>query len=487
MLPPARKQLFETGNAHMNAGRFVEAAVAYSRALKLQPGARTHGNLGVALAEQGLYEAAVLHYQEALRLEPTHAEAAYNWGNALCALTRYAEAVTCYDRALAANPEWSPALLNRGLAFAAQGKQKLAEESYRRALAANPDYAEALNNLGLALQLQGHFEAAMARFNRAIELSPELANAHANRAQLRLLLGDLRNGFSEYEWRWRLAGVGLPAINVPGWDGAAMSGRTVLLRAEQGFGDTIQFVRFAQVLRQAGAKVVIECPAVLERLLSTTRGVSQVVVRGKPLPKCDVQIPVASLPAVLNVFEIGAIPAAIPYLFTDPGRVAHWRRRLAAHAGFRIGVAWRGSTGHPQDPHRSFSASQFAVLATLPGVCLVNLQIGERMPDGLPAIDLLEQRALDTFAFADTAAIVANLDLVITCDTALAHLCGALGVPVWIALSLAPDWRWLLNRDDSPWYPTARLFRQKHLDDWRSVFRHIALSLARHIATNTRR
>src|SRR5262249_46156410 len=266
----------------------------------------------------------------------------------------------------------------------------------------------------------------------------------------------------------------------PIWDGTPWARRSLLLRAEQGLGDTIQFVRFASLLHRAGVTVVVECQPTLASLIARVPGVRQVAARGFGVPECDAQLPLASLPRMLGVNELAAIPAEVPYLNADPALTAAWRERLAADKALRVGIAWGGSPAHPQDCHRSISAEQFAVLAAIRGVKLVSLQPGLKAPARLRAAEPLGKPTDDQpLSFEDTAAIVANLDVVITCDTAVAHLAGALGVPVWIALPLIPDWRWLLERDDSPWYPTARLFRQTRLDDWADVFKRISAALAK--------
>ena len=469
--------LVSQGNALMQSGRFAQAAAIYDRALALNPAEpRAHNNLAVALAEQGQWERAVLAYQEALRQDPGYAEAHYNLGNAFQALVRYVDAIACYDRALELVPGWPSALLNRGRVFAARGQQALAADSYRQAIESRPDYPEAHNNLGLALALQGQFDNAMQHFDRAVELAPQFADAHANRAQLRLLLGDLKRGWSEYEWRCRLSSWALPTLPIPRWNGQIVSGLTLLLRAEQGFGDTLQFVRFAATMQRGGMRVIVECQPALASLLARAAGVDAVVARPSASPPCDAQIPMASLPGMLGVRDIAAVPATAHYLQAHPQLVAQWRDHLTSLAGFRVGIVWSGSPGHPQNCHRSIAPEHFKGLAEVPGVTLVNLQFKLPTPAGLNAVQLGHVDHGPP-SFEDTAAIIANLDLVISCDTVVAHLAGALGVPVWIALSVATDWRWLLERDDSPWYPSARLFRQKRLDEWAEVFVRIKAAL----------
>jgi Flp pilus assembly protein TadD len=468
------------GNSLLQAGRHADAAVAYERALALAPGnARIHNNLAVARAEQGRFAAAVAGYRAALRLDPDYAEAHYNLGNALRELARPADALVAYERACALRPDWPAAHCNRGLALASQGREALAESAYRRALSLQPDYPLAHNNLGLALELQGRLGEAMAHFDRALELAPELASAHSNRAQLHLLQGDFRAGWPEYEWRWRLPGVSLPVLAIPSWDGAPLNGRSVLLRAEQGFGDTLQFVRLAPLLKAMGGEVVLECQPILTRLLATAPGIDAVVARGEALPHCDVQIPVASLPGVLGLLDPDCVPSDVPYLSAEPGLVDRWRDALASHDGCKVGIAWKGNPRHPQDAHRSIPREAFAPLAEVRGTTLFSLQVDEVAAEAPWLVDVVGGRH-PLLGFADTAAILANLDLVISCDTATAHLAGALARPVWIALPLVPDFRWLLEREDSPWYPTARLFRQTRLDDWQEVFLRIAMALARY-------
>jgi Tfp pilus assembly protein PilF len=484
--PPSADAHFNAGNGFMQAGRFAEAAAAYRRALALdRTAAKTHNNLAVALAEQSLFGSALAHYREAVRLDPDYAYAHFNFGNAYRELGRYADAIGAYERALKLSPGWAAALLNCGLALASLGEQAAAEASYREALAARTDYPEAHNNLGLALQIQGHLDEAMRHFDRALELAPNFSNAHSNRAQLHLLRGDLAAGWQEYEWRWRLPGVGLSPLPIPIWDGSPLGGRSILLRAEQGFGDTIQFVRFASLLEQAGGFVVVECQPTLVSLIARVSGVRQTMTRGAAMRRCDVQVPLASLPHLLGITELSAIPAPPSYLQADPRLVTQWRERLTLADAMRVGIAWKGSSGHPQDCHRSIPVDQFAPLATIPGVKLVSLQPGLQAPASLHAAQPLGTPSDEQpLSFEETAAILANLDLVITCDTAVAHLAGALGVPVWIALPLVPDWRWLLEREDSPWYPNTRLFRQTRLDDWAEVFTRISAELAT-LATKT--
>jgi Flp pilus assembly protein TadD len=479
--PSSAAAVLELGNSLLQAGRLAEAAATYERALALEPdNARIHNNLAVAWAEQRSFERAVAGYRRALQLDAGYAEAHYNLGNALRELARPEDALVSYDRACALRPDWPAAHCNRGLALAARGHEALAEAAYRRALALRPDYAEAHNNLGLCLELQGRLEEAMAQFDRALDLVPDFASAHANRAQLRLLQGDFRAGWAEYEWRWRLPGVSLAPVAVPRWDGTPLAGRTILVRAEQGFGDTVQFIRLAPLLKDAGARVVLECQPTLARLLASAPGIDAVVARGAELPRCDVQIPLASLPNAVGLFDLASLPPRVPYLFAQPERVERWRNALAPSEGFKVGIVWKGNPRHPQDSHRSIPFERMAALATVPGVELFGLQVGERAPEAPWLRDLTGGPEQPPLEFEETAAIVANLDLVVSCDTAMVHLAGALGRPVWIALPRVPDFRWLLDREDSPWYPTARLFRQTSLDDWEELFARIAAALARH-------
>jgi Flp pilus assembly protein TadD len=469
---------FDEGNALIQNGRFVEAAAAYRRALALKRDApRTHNNLAVALAEQGRFGSALAHYRESIRLDPDYAPSHYNFGNACRAVGKYAEAISAYERALALSPDWPAALLNLGLALAALGQQPAAVTRYREALVIQPDYPEAHNNLGLALQIQGHLDQALQHFERALELAPGFANAHTNRAQLHLLLGDFAQGWAEFEWRWRLPGVAVPSLPIPIWDGSPIKGGSLLLRAEQGFGDTIQFVRFATQLQRAGVKVFVECQPALASLIARAPGVQGTVARGLPVPRCAVQLPLASLPLVLGVSDPAAFTTQAPYLQPDAKLRADWRKQLGSEDRIRVGIAWKGNPRHPQDCHRSIAPAHFVALARVKDIELVNLQVGERAPAALHALQILPEPGEEALSFEESAAIVANLDLIITCDTALAHLAGALGVPVWIALSLVPEWRWLLDREDSPWYPSARLFRQTQLDDWNDVFERMASAL----------
>jgi tetratricopeptide (TPR) repeat protein len=469
------------GRVLLRLGQWRDGAAAYEAALRLAPGdAETFANYGVALAEMGALEPAVEAYARALAVDPNHAIAHYNLGNALRELRRSGEAIASYTRALRLRPDWPEANTNLGLSLAAVGRVDDALAAYGRTLAVRPDHALAHNGAGLALQARGDFGGAAARFDRAIALAPEFAQARANRAQLALLHGDFERGWPEYEWRLRVPGHAIARTAAPRWDGGAVDGRTLLLRAEQGLGDTVQLVRFAPVLAARGARVVVEAQPAIERLLRTCPGVAAVVPRGAPLPPHDLESPIASVPYRLGL-TLESIPGAVPYLAAEPALVADAERRIRRKGTFNVGIAWQGNPVFPQDCHRSMPLRHFAPLAAVPGVRLFSLQKGfgaEQLADApFPVEDL--GAALDTAgsAFTDTAAAVVALDLVIVSDSAVAHVAGALGRPVWVVLPLAPDWRWLLDREDTPWYPTMRLFRQQRLGEWDEVFARIAAAL----------
>jgi tetratricopeptide (TPR) repeat protein len=469
------------GRVLLRLGQWREGAAAYEAALRLAPGdAESLANYGVALAEMGALERAVDAYARALAVEPNHAIAHYNLGNALRELRRFGDAIASYARALRLQPDWPEANTNLGLALASVGRVDDALAAYGRTLAVRPDHALAHNGAGLALQARGDFASAAACFDRAIALAPEFAQARANRAQLALLYGDFERGWPEYEWRLRVPGHAIARTAAPRWDGAPVSGRTVLLRAEQGFGDTVQLVRLAPVLAARGARVVVETQASIERIVRTCPGIAAVVPRGAPLPPHDLETPIGSVPFRLGL-TLDSIPGTVPYLAADPALVADAERRIGRDGQFTVGIAWQGNPVFPQDCHRSMPLRHFAPLAAIPGMRLFSLQKGfgaEQLAAApFPVEDL--GAALDTAggAFTDTAAAMMALDLVIVSDSAIAHVAGALGHPVWVVLPLAPDWRWLLGREDTPWYPTMRLFRQRRLGEWDEVFERIAAAL----------
>ena len=483
---------YRLGNTLFARGLLGEALGSYQQALLLRPRhAETQNNVGVVLADQGRPAEALPHYQQAVTLKPAYAEAHYNLGNALKALNRLEEAVAAYQQAIRHNPQFTPAYLNLGVALTAQGKPAEAVAAYRQAIQLEPNLAKAHNNMGLALAQQNQLDEALACYARALEIQPDFADAHYNRALALLVRGDFEQGWPEYEWRWRLAEIPARPFTQPRWDGSPLGGRTILLHAEQGAGDTIQFIRYAPLVQERGGRVLVECPATLIPLLSTCRSIDQLIGRGTPLPDFDVHAPLLSLPGIFRT-SLATIPADIPYLAADPQLVERWRQELQRVREFKIGISWQGSPGYRWDRQRSLALAHFEPVARLVGVRLFSLQKGlgteqlRDLPGYFPVTDLGRTLDENTGAFVETAAVLKNLDLVITCDTALGHLAGALGVPVWTVLPFAPEWRWLLDREDSPWYPTVRLFRQSRLGNWDGVFARIAAELWQRLGTTSR-
>ena len=471
-------------NAFRKQGRMAEAVASYRQAVRLKPNyVEANFNLAVALLQQGNLTEAVTCCRQALRLKPDHAEAHSNLGVALLKQGNLTEAVASLQEALRLSPDIAEFQNNLGMALAEQGRLAEAEACYRQALRLKPDYAGAYSDLGVTLADQGRLTEAVACYQQALRLKQDYAEVHTNLAYACLLRGDFEAGWSEYEWRTLCRDSSPPQLQQPRWDGSSLQGRTILLFAEQGLGDTLHFIRYAPLVKQTGAAVIVQCQEPLLSLLGTCAGIDWLVPEGTEPPRFDVQAPLPSVPGLART-TLASIPAKVPYLSADPELRARWREALSGVRGFKVGIAWQGNTAHKRDRQRSVPLLTFLPLAGAPGVRLVSLQTGpgrEQVPDHpdhLAVLDMADQLG----DFADTAALVSNLDLVITVDTAVAHLAGAMGLPVWVALPLCPDWRWLLEREDSPWYPSMRLFRQTTLGDWSEVFDHIARALQQHMA-----
>ena len=393
-----------------------------------------------------------------------HAVLAHQAGNTMEAVTRLEQAI----RLNAGVPDFH---FNLGVALQALERHADAAAAYRRALALAPQHVGALTNLGRALQKQAQPQEAVACFERALTLKPDLPEAHWGLATQRLLLGDFTRGWEEYEHRWTLPeNQGLRReFAAPRWDGGDIAGRTILLHAEQGIGDTLQFVRYAPLLARRGAHVIVLCQPPLKRLLMEMDDVS-VIADGEPLPEFDLQLPLMSLPRRFGT-ALATIPADVPYLRADPVDVRTWSKKLDGKNHFKIGLVWAGNRRHLNDHNRSCTLEALAPLADVSGIRLYSLQKGEATAGIRSASANMELVDLndELVDFADTAAVITCLDLVITVDTAVAHLAGALARPAWLLLPFAPDWRWMLAREDSPWYPSLRLFRQNQAGDWDSV------------------
>lgn len=476
------------GDILRDLGRLSEAEASFREALRLQPAyVAAHNNLAVTLRDLGRPAEAEAACREALRLRPDYPEAHNNLGVILRDLDRLVEAEASFREAVRQRPDYVEAHSNLGATLRDLGRPAEAAASHRAALWARGSYAEAHCNLGNALRDLNHLAEAEASFREALRLRPDYADAHNSLALLLLSAGRLEEGWEEYEWRWktRHLAAGARQFAAPRWNGEAIGNRVILLYAEQGLGDTLQFCRYVPPIA-AGAGVVFEVQAPLVRLLSRLPGVREVVARGRRLPPFDLQCPLLSLPRAVGT-RLDTIPADIPYLTADPADMAAWRQRLGRLDGLRVGLVWAGGRRlnqlelAPIDRRRSIALAAMAPFADVPGISLVSLQKGEPAAQAAdpPRGMALHDFTADLQDFADTAALVANLDLVISVDTAVAHLAGGLGIPVWLLNRFDTDWRWLLDRDDNPWYPQLRQFRQPSPGDWDSVIREARDALRR--------
>jgi tetratricopeptide (TPR) repeat protein len=462
--------------------RHDEALASFDRALALD---RRHvdalNNRAATLANLGRAEEALASWDEALTLDPDHLQALHNRGNALHGRKRHEAALADYDRFLALGGRAIDVLNNRGGSLAVLGRLAQAIESYDRAIAIDPRQPELLINKAHVLADCHEFDRALSIFAQAAALKGRRAEASWCASLVRLRLGDFARGWQEYEWRWSQASWASQRRQfvAPLWLGQeSLAGRTILLHAEQGCGDTLQFVRYASKVAALGATVLLEVQPPLKPLLADLTGVAQVFARGEPLPWFELHCPLMSLPLAFAT-SLETIPCAIPYLRVPESRLRQWRERLGAPRSLRVGIAWAGSPAHKNDHNRSIGLTRLRALLSTPAVEFVSIQ---REPSEPEAAALSGHRDLlhvgeELRDFADTAAVISLMDLVVSVDTAVAHLAGALGTTVWVLLPFTPDFRWLLEREDSPWYPTARLFRQPRPGDWESVLGRVREAL----------
>ena len=471
-------------------GRTEDAVIAFRRAVELRRDwVEAHANLAAALKEQGDVDGLAAALWQSAALRPDDPATSCNLGLALLGQHKLDEAVAALSRAVALKPDFAEGYLNLGVAYDRQGNFEAATGALRRSISLRSDLPEAHVNLGNFLHQQGNLDGSIAAYRQAVALRPDYAMAHFGLSLALLAKGEYQEGWREYEWRGKegAEAATLPEFPQPLWEGQDVFGKTVLVYAEQGFGDTLQFVRYVPLVAQRGARVILAAPPSLLSLFGRLAGAAVVCGPGA-LPAFDYHCRVMSLPLRFDT-RVDSIPAAIPYLSADRGKAAAWRRRLAALPGvpgpLRVGLVWAGNPraddpgANAIDRRRSMTLGHLAALADVPGVGFVSLQKGEPAaqtrspPPGLVVHDWTAELA----DFDDTAALIEALDLVISVDTAVVHLAGALGKPVWLLDRFDSCWRWLRDREDSPWYPTLRLFRQRQPGDWEGVVDRVAAAL----------
>jgi len=484
------------GGALQDLNRHDEAIATFSEAIRRRPNnARAHKNLGIVYSRQNKYDDAVRCYREAIRLRPDYADAHNDLGIALARQNKFADAAESYRQAIEHRPRYAEAHNNLGNALRNLGRFDDAIAAYNRAIELKPNYADAYNNRGIAYAEMTRFDEAVASYTRCLTLRPQHVDAHLNRALTWLRQGNFALGWAEYESRLRKRTLSKRPQLQPAWNGFPPRGLRLLLIAEQGLGDSLQFIRYAPVLKQMGATVLFECPEKLLKLFEGMPGIDSLFPHGTEAPAHDMHAALMSLPGLLGT-TLETVPAGVPYIHPDPARVERWGRELAVYPEFKVGINWQGNPGYAGDFHRSMPLRHFAALARVPGVRLFSLQkyAGseqlKELGEAFPVVDLGSRvdEGDGSGPFLDTAAVLKSLDLFVTSDTAVAHLAGALGVPVWMPLSTSASWQWMHEREDCPWYPTMRLFRQATLLDWPPVFERMAAALrARVSATATAR
>ena len=468
----------------------AEAAVSFQNALRLNPKlADAHLNLGIANFKQNHFAAACDSYRAALRLQPRNVKILRALGLASFSDGQFTESAHCFEEILHSAPDDADAHCNLATALERLGEQGRAVKHYLEAVRWRPEWADAHLRLAKAVDDQGNLPLALAYYRQAVRLQPDHADANLNLSLALLASGDFEHGWPAYEWRLKPSGANSRSFSQPRWDGSDFSGKTLLLWAEQGLGDMIQFVRYLPRVKERGGRVVVECQLPLLQLLQDLPGIDSLVPFNAQLPEFGVQIPLLSLPGIFHN-RLDASAADIPYLKADDRQIAQWRQVLGppkreGGQRFRIGIAWQGNPHFRGDRLRSFPLRCFAAMTQIEEVDLVSLQVGpgaEQMASiaaEFSVLDLANRLGNESQSIMNIAAVMKNLDLVISCDSAVAHLAGALGVAAWIALPLVADWRWLRERQDSPWYPTMRLFRQSRHSNWEDVFERMAGALRR--------
>jgi Tfp pilus assembly protein PilF len=521
-------EMLRTGVEHHRSGRLPQAEQLYRQVLQIHPrhaGAihllgliafqigkhdvaaeylleaikidAFHAPFSADLAEiyraMGKTAEAIASYRQALRLNPEAADTHNYFGTMLVGEGQADEATACFREAVRLNPRFGEAHANLGAVYQAQGQLAAAQAAFEQAVQVASDDAGAYLGLGTCLRAQGKWPSALACYQKAARLRPELPEAHYFAGMARLALGQFAEGWPEFQWRLKCATGARRAYPLPMWNGALLQGQRVLVHADGDLGDTLQFIRYVPLVVERGASVVLDVQPDLAPLVAQS-GFAQWILAGEPPADCQLQAPLLSLPGIFGT-TLETIPAAVPYLHASPGLLDRWSQKLTQLGGFKIGIAWQGEASGALARFGSIPLGQFQSLAAVSGVRLIGLQVNDRLNrpsvpvDAVELVDLGDQLNEPEGAFMHLAAIMAHLDLVVTCDAAVAHLAGALGEATWVALSTAADWRWLRDRDDSPWYPSVRLFRQTAPGDWSDVFARMAGELeglvAKHAAARS--
>jgi tetratricopeptide (TPR) repeat protein len=470
------QETFEIAQTLEKLGRTQDALDMFLLATLQKPDlGHAHAKAAEHLSAQRRFAEAIPHYHSAITANPDVAENFCNLAIAQRSITDFAGALISSQRACELKPGLPAAWNIQGAICNDLGRTEAALIAFQRAIDLDPNYADAINNMGSTLHQAGRVQDAAPLFARAVKLEPYSIQFHQNLGNNCLIRGEFETGWKQFEWRrYKPTNPGSRAFLQPAWDGSSLAGKRIMLFAEQGFGDTIQFIRYVPTVAAFGGQVIVECQPALMSLVRRVAGVSEVISQHMPWPTCEVQSALLSLPMLFGT-ELDSIADAVPYINADPVKAEAWVPRLKELREKRIGLAWAGSPTHENDLKRSLPSAVLTPLGDVPGVSYISLQKQQRdiPPKELNLVDFTRE----LFDFDDTAALISRLDLVITADTAVAHLAGALGKPVWILLPFCPDWRWMTEREDSPWYPTARLFRQAVPGDWAGVIRQVCNAL----------
>jgi hypothetical protein len=484
---PSAPELLKAALQLRQAGQFAEAELLYRQIIESNPRdcEALHG-LGLVALGQGRFEVAIQRIAQAIGVDSQQPSFHNNLGEAYRAASRLPEARACYQKALQLNSAYGPAAFNLGLLEHICGQSAEAQRAYEVAARLLGGLPEVHYYLGACHHDQGQWAKALDCYETSLRLRPDYPEPHFNRSLVYLTQGRFLEGWQEHRWRAKCKKYPARTFRQPLWDGEPFANRTLLAYADQGLGDTLQFVRYLPLVQRRGGEVLLEVQGPLVSLLQTS-GIQRVIAGGTDLPAFDLQVPLHNLPGIFRT-TADTVPREVPYLAADPKLVEIWRDRLLQFGGFKIGVAWQGEKALEYDRSRSIPLGEFAPLATMPHVRLVSLQKRAGTEQLIEVADRFTVHNLGADfdetagAFMDTAAVMNNLDLVVTADTSIAHLAGALGVKTWVALPTPPDWRWLLDREDSPWYPTVRLFRQPTPGNWADVFARMATALTTLIA-----